>query len=88
MKNNKNYKIVTDGKMNYRLHRKFKLPKGLKEVFYILDKKVYNIEGELLAKHMRIQEIEPRNNQNILARSINHAILSGQFHGSKKYSNQ
>ena len=88
MKNNKNYQIVTDGIKNYRLNRRYKIPKGLKEVFYIKDKKIYNSDGELLSKYMKIQEIEPRNNPNILARSINHAINSGQFHGNKINHNQ
>ena len=88
MKPSKDYRIVTDGNDDYRLNRRFKIPKGLKEVFYIKDKKIYNSDGELLPKYMRIQEIEPRNNPNILARSINHAIISGQFHASKINHNQ
>ena len=86
MKGSKNYMIVTDGITKYRLNRKFKIPKGLKEVFYISNKKIYNIDGELLAKHMRIQEIEPRDNINILTRTIRTILNSGYYHAYKTNS--
>ena len=83
MKPSKNYRIVTDGKTTYRLHRRFKTPDGLIEIAYIGDKKVYNINGELLNKHMSIQEIEPQNNVKFLTRNINTILNSGYYHAHK-----
>lgn len=61
-RNEKEYKLVTDGKKMYRLAPSFNLPDGVKEVFEYEGQKVYSSKGKLMPKFQALQRIQPRIN--------------------------
>ena len=77
-----NYILVTDEKAVYRLNRKFKIPKGLKEIPYLNNEKVYDRDGKLLNKFMSFGEIEPRFNPKKLVLAINYILTKGLMYAN------
>lgn len=70
-------RLVADGDKLFRLPARFKIPKGLTEVFTIQGKNVYQSNGILKQQFKNLQRIQPRNNPTLLARSIWAALYHG-----------
>ena len=78
LRNEKEYRLVTDGKQLYRLHPSYKIPKGVHKVQTHFGKNVYNRQGWLIPEFINIQKIQPRNNINKLTLHIRAALQSWQ----------
>ena len=67
-------RLVTDERKLYRIAPHFAIPKGLREVFDIQGRKVYQSNGKLMPALSGAQKIQPRNNIKYLARCIQFAL--------------
>jgi hypothetical protein len=71
------YRLVTDGEQLYRLHPVFKVPKGMKEVFYHMGEKVYTSTGKLKPMFRGLTRVQPRINKKLLTRTITSVLDNG-----------